>query len=97
MSEVLNIAFNKGNSLDAQTLSNVALTPFEIDGVIWASVEAFWKALYHPEHERPMFREEFGISAWLIFRNREYPTSITYKKSEFKCDQKAIISLWREL
>ena len=78
MYEPLNISFNNRESSDARLLSNLAHTPFDIDGIRWASVEAFWKALYHPEHERPVFREQYGIPAWAIFLNRPYPKTIQF-------------------
>lgn len=79
MYEKLNVAFNNRQNLDAQLLSNLAHTPFELDGIKWASVEAFWKSLYHPDHERPTFREQYGICAWAIFLNRPYPAFIMYQ------------------
>lgn len=78
MYEPLNISFNNRESSDARLLSNLAHTPFDLDGIRWASVEAFWKALYHPEHERPVFREQYGIPAWAIFLDRPYPKTIQF-------------------
>lgn len=78
MYERLNISFNNRESSDARLLSNLAHTPFDLDGVRWASVEAFWKALYHPEPERPVFREQYGIPAWAIFLDRPYPKTIQF-------------------
>ena len=84
MYEPLNISFNNHGNRDAQILSNLAHTPFDLDGIKWASVEAFWKALYCPEHDRTMFREQHGICAWSIFRNRPYPATIMYHGTEIQ-------------
>jgi predicted NAD-dependent protein-ADP-ribosyltransferase YbiA (DUF1768 family) len=78
MYERLNISFNNRESSDARLLSNLAHTPFDLDGVRWASVEAFWKALYHPEPTRPVFHDYHGIPAWAIFLDRPYPKTIQF-------------------
>jgi predicted NAD-dependent protein-ADP-ribosyltransferase YbiA (DUF1768 family) len=44
----INIASNSSNMIEA-LLSNLAHTPFELDGMRYASVEAFWQGLKYSD------------------------------------------------
>ena len=55
--EPLNIMSNSEDAV-SRLISNLAHTPFELDGKQYASVEAFWQGLKWPDEKR---REEIAI------------------------------------
>ncbi len=57
MNKPLIIAYYDGDE-EVKVLSNFANTPFELDGVKYYTVEAFWQSL---KTEYPMIREKFAL------------------------------------
>ena len=59
---VINIASNSENITEA-LLSNLAHTPFEMNGKQYASVEAFWQWLKYKSEED---RNRIALMYWII-------------------------------
>jgi predicted NAD-dependent protein-ADP-ribosyltransferase YbiA (DUF1768 family) len=60
--EPLNV-FSRSEEALGRQLSNFAHTPFKLDGVEYASVEAFYASLKMPESHRAAVRGLFGVEA----------------------------------
>jgi|GEM_PF-460600 len=64
-------------------IGNFAATPFELDGVRYASVEAFWQGLKFPEGpERMRVAELDGAAARKAGSEVKYGTHVRYRESE---------------
>lgn len=85
---ILNIASNSLDP-DARILSNLAPTPFILDGIHYWSVEAFWKSLYLPEEERSAHIHKHGLKSRDIYykdsdwKKREHPKEFIYQWTEY--------------
>lgn len=74
----INIASNSQNPTEA-LLSNLAHTPFSLDGRQYASVEAFWQWLkYASEEERQKIASLSGIESKKIWNNSNNTKSFEY-------------------
>ncbi len=63
--DTINISYHQDNVLEGRILSNLAPTPFILDGKEYASIEGFWQGLYFPEDstEREDLSHMFGRKA----------------------------------
>jgi predicted NAD-dependent protein-ADP-ribosyltransferase YbiA (DUF1768 family) len=59
-------------------IANFAPTPFELDGVSYASVEAFWQSLRFPIEERPRIAALDGSAAKRESARMPYGATIEY-------------------
>jgi predicted NAD-dependent protein-ADP-ribosyltransferase YbiA (DUF1768 family) len=63
-------------------IGNFAATPFELDGVWYASIESFWQALKFPEGERARIAAVDGSAAKRAGAEVEYGTHVCYQGAE---------------
>jgi hypothetical protein len=63
-------------------IGNFAATPFELDGVRYASVESFWQGLKFPEAERVRIAELDGAAAKRAGAEIEYGMHVRYQGAE---------------
>lgn len=80
-SKTLNISFRLSESSpEGQLLSNLAHTPFELDGRRYASREGLWQGLYYGEDaDRERIAQLFGREAKMSGRDKpKDKTHITY-------------------
>jgi predicted NAD-dependent protein-ADP-ribosyltransferase YbiA (DUF1768 family) len=63
-------------------IGNFAPTPFDLDGVHHACVEAFWQSLRFPEAERRRIAALDGSQAKQASREREYGATVRYRGEE---------------
>lgn len=90
---ILNIASNSLDP-DARILSNLAHTPFELDGVTYWSVEAFWKSLYLPEEERGIHIHKHGLEARDIFYRDAHWKKLKHPEKFVYCGKEYIVGSW---
>ncbi|RME92491.1 MAG: DUF1768 domain-containing protein [Bacteroidetes bacterium] len=77
-----NVAINilyGSESESISLISNLGHTPFVMDGVQYASVEAFWQSLKFGEVERKEIAQLFGKQAKKIGKKETYKKHITYQ------------------
>jgi predicted NAD-dependent protein-ADP-ribosyltransferase YbiA (DUF1768 family) len=74
---------------DIRLISNLAEAPFELDGQVYASVEAFWQGLKWPDStKRASIATEFGLDAMRAGRGAPKPDNpndrrvLTYRSLE---------------
>ncbi|RUO99217.1 MAG: NADAR family protein [Hyphomicrobium sp.] len=80
--EPINIVSDSANPI-ARLISNLAPTPFELDGQYYASVEAFWQGLkFDSDLERARLAKYDGVTALREGRRRAYGATIMYKGDE---------------
>ena len=60
-------------------IANFAPTPFELDGVRYAGVEAFWQSLRFPEGERLRIAALPGAQAKQVSQTQPYGSHVIYK------------------
>lgn len=80
--EACNVAINVLYSSDSDTvrfISNLGHTPFLMDGIEYASVEAFWQGLKFEEGERGEIATLFGKEAKKIGNRVKYKKHVRYK------------------
>ena len=63
-------------------IANFAATPFELDGVRYASVEAFWQSLRFPVAERARIAALDGACAKYEAESMPYGTHVVYDDTE---------------
>jgi predicted NAD-dependent protein-ADP-ribosyltransferase YbiA (DUF1768 family) len=63
-------------------IANFAPTPFELDGVRYACIEAFWQSLRFPAEERAKIAHLDGAAAKHISAQRPYGSHVTYGGQE---------------
>ena len=59
-------------------IANFATTPFELDGVRYASVEAFWQSLRFPVEERARIAAMDGALAKRASAEQPYGSHVLY-------------------
>jgi predicted NAD-dependent protein-ADP-ribosyltransferase YbiA (DUF1768 family) len=59
-------------------IANFAPTPFELDGMAYACVEAFWQSLRFPDAERPRIAKLDGAAAKRESSQQPYGQSVVY-------------------
>jgi predicted NAD-dependent protein-ADP-ribosyltransferase YbiA (DUF1768 family) len=59
-------------------IANFAPTPFALDGVAYACVEAFWQSLRFPDAERPRIAKLDGVAAKRESSHQPYGQTIIY-------------------
>jgi predicted NAD-dependent protein-ADP-ribosyltransferase YbiA (DUF1768 family) len=80
--EPLNVVSNSSDPL-ARIISNLATTPFELDGQRYVSVESFWQGLkFESDSERRRFASLEGPRARSEALRQKYGKSITYAGQE---------------
>lgn len=68
----------------ARLISNFALTPFELDGRAYQSVEGFWQGLkFDDEAERQRVAQLHGADARRAGRSRPYGAAVRYEGQSF--------------
>lgn len=83
--ETINIDL-KGETKTEQMLSNLAPTPFELNGKHYASVEGFWQGLKFPEgsEQRNGIAKLSGVEAKKSGRKAENSTEFEYQGKKIK-------------
>ena len=83
--ETINIGF-KGETETEQMLSNLAPTPFELNGKSYASVEGFWQSLKFSEKndERNKIANLSGIEAKKAGRKAKEVREFEYQSQKFQ-------------
>jgi len=80
--EPLNVVSTSSDSL-AKIISNLATTPFELDGQRYLSVESFWQGLKFPsEDERQRLAGHEGPRARSEGLRQKYDKTISYRGQE---------------
>lgn len=85
--EACNMAINVLYSSEAkavQLISNLGHTPFLMDGIQYASVEAFWQGLKFAEHERGEIAPLFGKEAKKMGHRVKYKKYVRYKDQKIR-------------
>ena len=72
------INVTSGSPDPIRLIANFALTPFELDGVRYACVEAFWQSLRFPPEERPRLATLAGPVAKQESNKQPYGSHIIY-------------------
>lgn len=85
--EPLNV-YSRSQEQIGRLLSNFAHTPFELDGIRYGSVEAFYQSLKLPEAQRASVRDLWGYKAKEVGRGL-HPTHTTYNGTEIELGSKA--------
>ncbi|MCX6725719.1 MAG: hypothetical protein NT052_00165 [Candidatus Shapirobacteria bacterium] len=87
--KIINVNSTSENETE-KVLSNLAHTPFDMDGKHYESVEGFWQGLKFPEgsDEREKIAELFGIEAKKAGRKAEDLAEFEYQGKKFKIGSK---------
>jgi len=78
--KIINIGMHPEHNEIQKQLSNLYPSPFKLDGVEYASVEAFWMSIKYPENSqrREEVRKLSGVAAKLAGKGMENIATIQY-------------------
>lgn len=84
--EIINIGMHPDHDESQKKLSNLYPSPFILDDIEYASVEAFWMSIKYPENDprRREIRTLSGIKAKLAGRDAKNFTSLYYQGKEIQ-------------
>jgi predicted NAD-dependent protein-ADP-ribosyltransferase YbiA (DUF1768 family) len=74
--EPINVTSNSPDPI--RRIANFAPTPFELDGMRYACVEAFWQSLRFPIEKRPRIAAMDGRAAKRASNKQPYGSHVTY-------------------
>jgi predicted NAD-dependent protein-ADP-ribosyltransferase YbiA (DUF1768 family) len=79
----INVLFSREDK-QIQLISNLGHAPFEMDGIEYASVEAFWQSLkFEPEKREPLY-SLFGKEAKKAGAREKYTKYVSYKEQKVR-------------
>jgi predicted NAD-dependent protein-ADP-ribosyltransferase YbiA (DUF1768 family) len=79
----INVLFSREDK-QIQLISNLGHAPFEMDGIEYASVEAFWQSLkFEPEKRDPLY-SLFGKEAKKAGAREKYTKYVSYKEQKVR-------------